>query len=419
MWAKCISARPFENFFLKGSVMSSKAIRICAVASLFAFVASPMAMGAGYEKTINWSGKWNGVAGAATGAVTGAEALFFNPAGIGGEAKNDVSANISPIFSKFTSPIGANATFEGKQTVSTPIGVMAAYKLNDSVAIAGGFYTAGGSRIAYENVVGTTPLDTSFAVNEAALGASYKLNDHWSIGATARYTIASNTTNALAGANAFTIDTKGNGFGGFRAGIQYNAKTWGYGISYRSKGTMKLEGTTASTVGALAGTYTLETSMPQALNVGGFIELNPTWKMFMEYGFANYAAVRTDTTAVASLGGTTSSSNFWNNQHIGRIGWECGSMPSTKVRLGYAITSKVTQDGAASAIRSNPGVGHGITLGAGQKFSDAFSANLALEYSFGKGTVATGTTPVGQSSVTAGDYKSTAYAAHVGLSYMF
>ncbi|MBL7716419.1 MAG: outer membrane protein transport protein [Bdellovibrionales bacterium] len=448
--------------------MSLKAIRICAVAVLFSFAASPMAMGAGFEKTINWSGRWNGVAGAGTAGASGGEALFFNPAGLSAGKKHDFSANFSPTQSYFfgqisTSTTGAGASILDQSSTHqfSPIfGAVGSYKLNEKLGIGVGAYVGGGSKVLFENVGGRDLMDfkTDISLTEFAAGVGYEWMPGLRVGAAYRVSMAKAALTQGADLAPAGIATglsqvrmenfSQTTFDGFRLGAQYEGKGWGVGVSYRSK--TKLEGSVdqtlqVNTVGGgavLNGTSitksgTLSTQLPQQLNVGGWFDVTSTLKTFVEYNLTNYKAVNkigTATTMVAADGstlgagagtavasGTVTSLNngietLWNNQHVARIGFEYTGCTNYAIRLGYAYTSQVVPANRAKATFSSPGTANSFTLGVGRNLGENMMVNLAGELARAEGTVAASDASL---AVPAGLYKTQAVAAHVGLTYMF
>jgi hypothetical protein len=51
------------------------------------------ALAAGFEKSVLWSGKWTALGGAAASSVSGPDALYFNPAGLGGSTGLQINLN--------------------------------------------------------------------------------------------------------------------------------------------------------------------------------------------------------------------------------------------------------------------------------------------------------------------------------------
>ena len=69
--------------------------------------AAPMAFGAGYERTVMWSGKQNGIAGSGVATVHDSEAIYFNPAGLANVDTLEASANFSPTWVGSKGPVTA------------------------------------------------------------------------------------------------------------------------------------------------------------------------------------------------------------------------------------------------------------------------------------------------------------------------
>jgi len=120
------------------------------------FLGAPLAMGAGFEKSTLWSGKYQGISGAATSSASGAEALYFNPAGIvGGKSHQEATLNLSPTVIEGSAPVVESASrSETGKGFAILNGLFYRYKSSESPwAIGAGVYTAGGVNIQYNDVI--------------------------------------------------------------------------------------------------------------------------------------------------------------------------------------------------------------------------------------------------------------------------
>ena len=81
------------------------------------------AKGAGFEKSVMWSGREAGYAAAGMSRVKGAQALVFNPAGLAAgssEASVNFSATASSTTSAASRSSGRNTCSRGTTSSSTP-----------------------------------------------------------------------------------------------------------------------------------------------------------------------------------------------------------------------------------------------------------------------------------------------------------
>lgn len=421
------------------SLRKSQQVTQVAAIAVFALCSSVAAYGAGFEKSVFWSGKWSGVAGAATAGVSGAESLYFNPGGLTAGGKSNASLNISPTFSQFKAPFTGAGEVEGKRQFSPPFGALASYKLSDKLALGLGAYVGGGSKAVFENVNNVELLDfkTDLTLTELAFGAAYEITSGLRIGAAWRVSMASASL-TQGGATPVVNqvqynDLKKTKFDGFRVGAQYTGTGWGLGASYRSKTTLDLEGTAqvdapAVAVNGATGTATFTTELPQQIALGVWFDAMSKLRTYLDYSLTEYSKVNRIAIGVTSttIPGTFLNSmnaglnTGWRNQHVARIGFECTDITDVPLRFGYAYTSQVTPSERVSPTFSSPGNGNDITLGAGYKISEALSFNGALNYSFASGESAATTLPVsGSTGAAAGKYSTNAYIAHLGVDYSF
>lgn len=424
-----------------------------AVVTVSFTVLHSVALGAGYEKTALWSAKSAGVASAVSASVTGADSLYFNPAGLGSEKGFNLNVHFSPTLSKFKGPISTTTALESKQGFLPIGGILASFSPMEKLGIGAGFYIAGGSTVKYEGVdfssysatfTTTQTIESKIQMYEGSIGAGYELIEGLKVGAAWRMTMVnaalSSTiikplnaagTHKLMSSAAYA-DLKQNKFDGFRLGVQYAPKEscWGVGVAYRSKSAFKVKGTSTFTgksnvlgdITATASTVELESQLPQALNVGGYIDLmDKKLRLLPEYQFIDYGSVRqlvftgsqviTAPVALASTNVLPNIDQNWKPQHALRLGAEYSGLDIATLRAGYGINTKVTPTDRARATFVAPGTGHSIIVGAGTTFMEKkLGLDVAADYSFSKGD---GVNELGN----AGSFSATGMTAHLSLSY--
>lgn len=412
-------------------------------------VAVSSVQGAGYEKVVTWSGKYSAIGGASSSTAQGSDALYFNPAGLGGSEGWDVNVNFSPTRVKFSGPIVRDSEVKEGVWRTLPISaVTASYAIDPKLTAGVGFYTAGGAVAQYDSIDPIVTSSGSFSfmtpqtvktdlkIMELSVGAGYKLDEHWSFGAAwrAAFVNAAFNTYALTSTVIKYIDlhdltaTKWNGF---RLGAQYRASAnkWGVGAILRSSlgftANGKVSGRVATAVPAQGGTITeadatVSNTFPLQVGVGGDYALTEQWRLFTEYTWTQYSKNQqidlTGTAAVPALASTTDLATTplpqqWRDQHNIRLAAEYTGFENLPVRFAYVITSQVIPKSTARAIFPAPGLGHTFVAGVGHKVG-AFDLNAALEYSMESATVAGG-------DGLAGDYTVKAYALHLGAGYKF
>lgn len=417
-------------------------------------VTSAVAHAAGYEKAIMFSGRWSGVGNAAAGAVNDSEALYFNPAGLGGGRMLDVSLNFSPTIAFFRGPVGVgpNEVRDSDTSFSPIFGGFVKFNPMQRLGIGLGLYVPAGNHVTYSEVdfSGANPAFTfrpdvavDLALVEGSLGAGYEFFDGLRVGggwrvSYVRAKIESATPlPATAGGGLVAVqlrDLNDWRFDGFRVGVQYAPKAlpFGVGLNWRSPVKFVAEGKGHAQIQSAAGGDPAElprnevnvtSELPSQFSAGGFIALfERKLRFYGEYTWTRYEVNRQITItdrdgnpAFFQTGGpplpVPSIPLDWSNQHNVRVGSEYVFEEMFAARLGYIATSRVTSPEFARPTLASPGWGHTIVLGGGT-LPDAFGfrVNAALEWSFADGT---GTNDLGRS----GFFSTNAFAAHVGIGW--
>lgn len=429
--------------------MKRTAFRAALVAAI-SFGFAGQAFAAGYEKSIMWGGRTGAVAGISTSYIMGADALYFNPAGIAtGAVGNEVSLNVSPVWSNFSGPYNAeNQVIDSKAGFSTPFGFIYSNNINEKLAFAIGGYISGGSKVDYENIAFTGyghqfSTKTDLQIGEYSAGLAYKINDQWKIGAAYRLVTAKADLSFLTvGTTPFPSVTQSDAtdlkdeVSAFKVGAQWapSEKTH-VGLNYRSEAKLAAAGnyrqaTYSSAVGGgnapasavINTTATASTVFPQAVTLGADHALSDTWKLLAEAAWTEYSKV--ENISLATPTATSQIGQKWKDQWNGRIGAEYMGW-SWPVRFGYGFTSQVTNDNYARPTFTPPGASHTITAGSGQTFQlmgQKLTFNGAAEYTMVSGTANAGTaetTATDVNSIRPGKHETTSYALHLGLAYNF
>lgn len=403
---------------------------------LGAFMSSAV-FAAGFEKNVLWSGKYQGFAGAATSSVNDSQALFFNPAGLGFvEGKGDVSLNFSPTFSKFSGPVSATQTDKDSKEAFSPLGAAtSSYRLSDRFVLGLGAFASGGTNTKYDGINGGGTItsgtaESTLRILDFTLGAAAKVTNEFSLGVAWRVSYVTAELASVASPNLQLKlkDLKSTDYSSFRVGAQYKTEDLGIGLNVRTPVKMTLEGDAElSGNAAYNGTYsgaTVGAEFPFLIALGGDYKIARDWTLYTDVSWANYSAnEKLDITASSAnnvvanavLGGVSNGDIKlnWKDQWVARLGTEWRAIENWAFRAGYAFTSRVTSEDYAKATLSPPGNGHTFTIGTGADFG-ALSADLALDYS-----LVSGSGRDLQAGGLSGDYKTTAYAAHLGVTYSY
>jgi long-chain fatty acid transport protein len=422
-----------------------------ALAAAISFGFMSQGFAAGYEKSIMWGGRTGSVAGISTSYIMGADALYFNPAGLVKNAPGqDLSLNVSPVWSKFQGPYNnQNETAKSETGLSTPFGLIYSNTINDSWAFGVGGFISGGSKVKYEDVKFNAPFanstadaETDLQIGEISAGVAYKINPMWKVGASYRYVTAKADFSFIqrAGATALVnvkLTDLEDQVSAFRLGGQWApSESTHVGLTYRSEAKLAAKGN-ARTDGYVApngdpsanpaltgdrGEATANTVFPQAVTLGADHAFNEMWVGLAEIAWTNYAEVENITVTNTLLGNPVVNQD-WKDQWNFRLGGEYKGF-SWPIRFGYGFTSQVTNDDFARPTFTPPGASHTLTAGSGQDFElmgQKLAFNGAAEYTFVNGDAngtAAGTGGTG-TDIRAGEHKTSSFALHLGLAYNF
>lgn len=407
---------------------------------------SASAWGSGYEKSIMFGGKSAGLAGIASPYISGSESLYFNPAGlVGGESNQDVTINLSPAFPQFKGPINNDNDISTSERPSLfPYSLTYAHKLNDQWALAIGSYISGGANANYKSVdfpgyPSPMTTRTDLMVHEYALGAGYKINDQWKVGAAwrvvearaefdfvRRATVGPFTT---AIANAQVTNVKDTQYNGYKIGAQWTPsdKTQ-VGLTYRSEVEFSTDGDVNTTIyrpGAILARQQykadIKTVFPQAVLLGVKHVLSDTWNIFGELGWTDYSRVKELNLVGPTAAQSATLEQDWKDQTNVRIAAEYKGT-AWPIRFGYGWTSQVTDSSHARASFVPPADAHTVTAGTGYEFSKTARFDCGLEYTWASGSstngAAAGTGGVGN-DIRDGKFSVDEYALHLGATYNF
>jgi long-subunit fatty acid transport protein len=418
--------------------------------------------GAGFEKSVMWSGREAGIAGAGQSRISGSQSIVFNPAGLAGSGKGDVSLNFSPTSLKMKGHLASTNREEETDHNFSPIGgATAAYKLNEQFGLGVGAHVVAGNKAFYDgvdltgdsaNVTFRPRIATDFAVMEYTLGGAYELSPGFRLGLAWRILKAQgglSTLKKTLNNGAYTYvnltDLEDTRYNGFRVGAQYQAEddSWGVGATYRNGVNFAANSGNSNTgnvivipsntvTWATVGGTSVGTSLPAAFSLGGNYKLSDDFRFLADVDFVKYSKndqLRINGTITSALlGGTVSLPNIplnWKDMWNFRVGGEYTGMAGMALRAGYSLTTRVTPKTDARATISPSGLGHLFALGAGTNIlGDKLALDGAFEYSFNSGEGAMSSTVAGAATkelladVTT-KHKADVMALHLGATYKF
>ena len=418
--------------------------------------------GAGFEKSVMWSGREAGYAGAGQSRVSGSQSIVFNPAGLAGSGKGDVSLNFSPTNLKMKGHLASVSKEEETDHNFSPIGgATAGYKLNERLGLGVGAYVIAGNKAIYDgvdltgdsaNVTFMPRIATDFAVMEYAIGGAYELSPGFRLGLAWRILKASGGLSTLKKTvtnTAYTYvnltDLEDTRYNGFRVGAQYQATddSWGVGATFRNgvnfaansgnnnTGNVVVIGTNTVSNATVSGA-SVGTSLPSAFSLGGNYKLSDDFRILADVDYVKYSKndqLKINATLTSALlGGTLALPNIplnWKDMWNFRLGGEYTGMAGMALRAGYSLTTRVTPKTDSRATISPAGLGHLFALGAGTNIlGDKLALDGAFEYSFNSGEGAMSSTATGSTTkelladVTT-KHRADVMALHLGATYKF
>ncbi len=424
-------------------------------ATATAFSASD-ANAAGFEKVNMWGARWSAVQGIAGPTIQGSDSLYYNPAGLAADKEgHSLGVNISPTSATFSGPINnSNEKATSSASLSLPFGLTYSHAMGDW-GFGIGAFASGGNSVEYKDVsFGPSfkpAVKTAISLVEISAGAAYKVSPDLKLGLAWRVTMAqadfafvtrlpTSPLPANSVANTTLKDLKETQAVAFRAGAQYRVdESTDVSLTFRSEVNLKVKGKAQTTTfNASSGTVigaattgdndaTASTTFPMMIALAGAHKLNGDWDLMAQYDFAQYSRVGELVVESSTFpGGSTRLTTDWRDQHTIRLGAEYKT--PWPVRFGTSVGTAVTNPDYARPTFTGPGLGYSFTVGTGKAFGGEteadsnFRVDGTLEYSSASGDVsgraASGTVGAGQDTRN-GEYTSTGYAAHIGMTYNF
>ena len=411
------------------------------------------AQATGYEKSIQWSGRYSSIAGIGVNGV-GAEALYFNPAGLAkGTTDQEFAFNLSPTLPTAKGPITTdNESLTSDYALLFPYSAFYNYNISPDLGVGIGAYVGGGAFASFDNVqyagfTSYTKAKNSLTDQELSLGVGYQVLPGLRVGAAFRALfinaeVASalvKPLSTLVGGGQILSYVDISGLNdvqfGYRLGAQYApTKDWGVSLAWRSpvnfyangksEGTYEIIGNGGGLNGkgnlSTDGNITASSSLPQQFVLGGFYNLTEAWHLYAAGEFANYAQnQQIHFSGYAKAGALPRTAlpddqQQWTDQYTYRLGAEYAGF-DWPIRFGVVYQSVLENNVFARPIFFAPGNNTTVVVGTGHKVATNLNLDGGLEYSYDTASVS----GVGQPDSKNGTYSTTALALHAGLTYVF
>jgi len=314
-----------------------------------------------------------GLANAFAGVADDPSALWFNPAGVAFQDSSAVmvSADVIAPTHKFTDTGG---TYETKDEVFFVPQAYVVYKNDDWPVILGlainapfGLSTDWSSSGAPFSAA-LSPTSVTLSALEAVHinpNIIYRINDHWAVAAGIAYY---NAYNVDLNNTVLQLNGDGDGWGG-NAAIFYHRDAFNFGVSYRSKVKLDIDGT-ASGLGVVGGPggATTSVTLPDLIMVGASHRWGE-WLLSGEVDWVKWSEFdKIDIVFAAPiLNPPTTIPENWDNTVAFRLGIQWDYLPNMRARAGYTYDPTPIVDADFSP--RLPGndrqlftVGHGMDL---------------------------------------------------------
>ncbi|MDX8412369.1 MAG: outer membrane protein transport protein [Mariprofundaceae bacterium] len=378
--------------------------------------------------------KATGLANAFAGVADDPSALWYNPAGVAFQDGSAImmSADVIAPNNEFTS---GGVTYDGKDEVFFVPQTYIVYKHGDSPVSFGlainspfGLATDWSNSFAPFSLGSAGGDGVTFSKIEAAHfnpNIIYRINDHWGVAAGVSYY---NVYNVNLDNQVLLLEADGDGWGG-NAAVFYHRDDFNFGVSYRSRVKVDLEGTAhgGSALGSVglagvSGAASTSITFPDIVATGAsytwgdwLVSAQVDWVKWSEFDQIDIAF------APSLLNVVTGSSSVvpenWDNTFAYRLGVQWSYLPNMRARIGYTYDPTPLVDADFSP--RLPGndrqlftVGHGMDLFGGK-------ATIDMAYMFVLLDDRTQTASTGGRAVYNGLYESSTHLFSGALTYRF
>lgn len=381
--------------------------------------------------------KANGMAAAFVAVADDASAIAFNPAGITQLSGSHLYAGVIGVIpqTKYTSPAGLSQNME-PQACGAPYLYYTSDTPIDNLHFGVGIYSPFGiggtkwSTMGMTRYVSTSSLTDTVAVNPAI---AYKLTDSLSIAGGFSYMFAqlkstNNTDQSLLGAadGAISLDGDGDGFG-FNFGLLYQINPQlKIGAAYRSEssinfaGDLKLTNIAPAVQGLFGGSsyvtgFSSSTVFPSVINLGVAYTSEQGTLFTIEVQRDGWSSFKQNVLSLqqpvpaAGLASSTTPLD-WKDTWRFKIAMDYKLTEASSFRLGYVYSGETVPEHTLSP--SSPiAKSHFIGIGFGYQIGD-----YTIDLSYLGGLFEKRST---NNTVLKGSYKSQIHHAGIGVGYQF
>ena len=335
------------------------------------------------------------MAGAYTALALDGSALFYNPAGLSQLNGTQVMLGttlISPSASfRGVSPNIDEVTMES--ALFTPINVYITHKLNDKWSFGFGINNQYGLGTTWDNnwVGRYLAIETEVQTFYFTGGASYKISDKISVGATFSYVTGSVKILKKTPIDPFnddaTIDMDGDGNSiAYSFGLLYKpSKTFSLGLDFRSGSDIDFSGTATTTAPAAvssllpSGAISAPLSLPYNATLGMALMPSNALTLSADFQYVGWSSYDKMEVTFDESGYVSTSPRNYNNSWIARVGAEYAMSDMFDLRGGLLYdTSPVDDEYVEPSLPDADRLG--LNLGLGYKITKDISLDLSYMF---------------------------------------
>lgn len=364
------------------------------------------------QPPILYDGRSAGMAGTGVAFNDSGAAAFHNPANLQSIKDMAATATFAPYYSILTTPWPDPTTGRSVQmdaTAFTPLSQLGlATRINARLVTGLNAFILAGSGATYEKVLIGESKDVSASLMTAELQIPVALHvlDGLDVGVAYRISYAMQTQARYTrdGTMAIPVTKREHGFNfmGLQAGITYSLNpALRFGANWRSQVTTMMHGTTTlgPTGSSVSGKVTDTFIAPHSFSAGvDWTGLDKRLVVAAQYQHWLYKSANHN-------------ADTFQDCYRAALGLEYLVTDRLPIRVGYTYGTSATTDKGAQNFTPPPGISMAPTLGAGLNL-DTLSVDVAAAYG------AYGTTePATTGGPVAGDYRITAWAGFLSVTY--
>lgn len=397
--------------------------------AIFVVFASASVSRAGGFKIPDQSTRAMGMIDAFIAGADDASAVYYNPAGITRLTRPEMISNIyfAHAITYYDGTYGSE-TSDGRFYVVPSFYFATPVKGLDNLFVGLGVYSPYGlgSKWGDSSLVRYTTTLAEIQLVNINPTVAYKINDSLAVGAgidyfESRAKMRSKFPIAPGVDGEQDVDADGHGWG-YNLGIQYQAsETVRLGLTYRSQVTIPYDGDMQVDLGPGAGLrfgLNGDIEYPQVIGAGIMWQATPKLRLELAAEWQDWATRKTQDFTITP-GGVISAQTDWKESWLFMLGAEYELNDKWTVRAGYGYNETPVPNHTAEPSLPT-GDTHAVALGAGYKYSENITLDVAGIVAYGEKRTISDPNPIPPlESDYSGDYQAISFYLSFGIRYQF